>query len=96
MDEIKWLGYVLADEGHGREWRRVFQAEAHQADALWQAIASLAVSAPVTDLRPGSRGMGCAVHAALTFGERTAHVVLAWLYDEPDDRPRLVSAYPSP
>ena len=90
------LDYVLSDKGHGSEWRRVFRAEPSQSSALWAALAELATSALVTDSRPTAFGTRCETRAELTFNGRTATVVLGWWYDQPGDRPRLVTAYPTP
>lgn len=95
MVDDKWE-YVLADKGHGREWRRVFRFEASQSTVLWEAFSELAVSAPVTGVRPTPVGIRCEMRAELTFNDRTAVVVLGWWYDRPDDAPRLVTAYPTP
>jgi hypothetical protein len=96
VTDSKWHDYVLADDGHGGEWRRVFRVEKTQSAALWEAIAELARTAPVTQLRSNPDGFGCGIEAELSFNDRTATVRLGWFYDHPDDPPRLVTAYPTP
>ncbi len=96
VEEKKWEGYVLADSGHGPEWRQVFRIDAAQSAELWQSITELARRAPVTQVRPSARGIGCGIQAELTFNGRRAVVRLGWFYDHPDAPPRLVTAYPTP
>jgi hypothetical protein len=96
VDQSKWHGYVLADDGHGPHWRRVFRVEPTQSAALWQAIVELARTGTVTHLRPNPYGFGCGIQTELTFNGRTATVRLGWFYERPDAPPRLVSAYPTP
>lgn len=72
VEQPKWHGYVLADDGHGQEWRRVFRVGRSQADELWQAVARAVLDAPVTEVRTGPRGVGCGIHMILSFNGRTA------------------------
>jgi hypothetical protein len=96
VEDDKWHGYILDDDGHGFEWRRVFRIDRSQSDELWRAFADIALTADVTRVRPSRFGIGCATRTELTFNERTANVVLGWWYDRPGDPPRLVTAYPTP
>ncbi len=96
VDDVKWHGYVLADDGHGPEWRRVFRVDGAQSPELWHAIAELVLSSPVTEIRPSPRGVGCGIAAELTFNGRTTTVRVGWFYDRVDDPPRLVTAFPTP
>ncbi len=96
VEEDKWNDYVRADDGHGKEWRRVFRLEPTQSEELWLALADLARTAPISEVRPSRFGVGCGMTAELTFNGRTAVVLLGWYYDRPGDAPRLVTAYPAP
>ena len=96
VESGKWHGYVVAEDGHGPHWSRIFRYEAGQAESLREAILLVARDEPVTEVRHGPHGVGCSIRAELTFNGRTAIVLLAWFYDTPDAAPRLVSAYPSP
>ena len=95
VEEAKWWRYVLADDGHGPHWQRVFRVELDQAGELWERFAEIARNAQVSNVRPSGFGIGCAIRAELTFNGRTADVVLGWFYDRPEDAPRLVTAYPT-
>ncbi len=95
IEDSKWHGYVLADDGHGGEWRRVFQVEPSQSGELRDALLRLALQAIVSEVRSMAFGIGCGTRSELTFNGRTATVVLGWFYDRADDPPRLVTAFPT-
>jgi hypothetical protein len=94
-ESIKWA-WILGPHGHGPHWRRVFAIDEPHVERLWTAIAAATISSPVARLRPGPWGVGCDIRPILTFNDRTARVLIAWHYAEPDAAPRLVTAYPTP
>ncbi len=91
------LAWILGEDGHGREWARVFRIDASDANRLWEAIAHAVLSAPITavrDVRP--HGISCEVRIPLTLNMRSANILTAWHYAHPRDAPRLVTAHPKP
>jgi hypothetical protein len=92
-EKLKW---ILADHGHGREWKRVFQIGDEDADRLWSAIAQAVLYAPIFRvIDRGEYGVVCGVAFPLTLGSRTATVTTSWHYADAGDAPRLVTAYPT-
>jgi hypothetical protein len=92
-EKLKW---ILADQGHGREWGRVFRIGDEDAERLWSAVAQAVLDAPifrVIDRR--EYGILCGVAFPLALGGRTATVTTAWHYAAAGDAPRLVTAYPT-
>lgn len=88
------LSWILSEEGHGRQLQRVFGPL--DAQAVWEAITAEIGLAPVTDIRDVGRfGVTAELQLQLTFNERTATVITAWQYDDPEAGPRLVTAYPT-
>lgn len=92
----KWSEWILADRGHGQEWARVFQVRLDDSEQIWQAIADAVLDAPVSSVRKVALGVTCEVRLELTINARTATVRSAWHYAEPEDAPRLVTAFPTP
>jgi len=66
------------------------------AERLWSAIAAAALGSPVVRVRAGPWGLGCDIRPVLELNQRTAAILVAWHYSEPDAAPRLVTAYPTP
>ena len=93
---MKLDGWVLAPEGHGREWERVFRVSTEDIDLVWHSISEAVLRAPVVEVRRGSDGVGCGVLVDLALNARTAPVLTAWHYRHRDAAPRLVTAYPKP
>lgn len=92
-EKLKW---ILADRGHGREWRRVFRIEDEDAERLWIAIAQAVLDAPIFRvINRGKFGIVCGVAFPLTLGARTATVTTSWHYARAGEAPRLVTAYPT-
>ncbi len=94
-DALKW-SWILGPGGHGSQWQRVFGLAEQDTDKLWSAIAAIAPSSPVVRVRAGPWGVGCDIRPVLEVNQRTAGVLVAWHYDDPDAAPRLVTAYPTP
>lgn len=92
----KWQGWILAVNGHGPDWARVFDVAPGDEREIWDAITSAVVDAPVSTIRDRApHGVVCGVEVALTINDRTAAVATAWHYVDEDAAPRLVTAYPS-
>jgi hypothetical protein len=95
--EEKWASWILAERGHGTEWRRVFHVDASQWERIWEAIATAVIGALIETVRSGLHGsITCGVMLDLTIGNRTAAVSSAWHYAAEGAAPRLVTAYPKP
>lgn len=89
--------WVLGEEGHGKEWRRVMHVEVEDAERVWKAISASVAQASVTGVRDlGRFGVNSEVDAPLTIGERSATIRTIWHYAMPGAAPRLVSAFPKP
>jgi hypothetical protein len=94
--EDKWRGWILAAQGHGAEWARVFGVGPADSERVWAAIAEAVRDAPVSVLRDRPpHGVVCGVEVTLTIDDRTASVATAWHYADEDAAPRLVTAYPT-
>jgi hypothetical protein len=96
VEEDKWTEYVLADIGHGRQWRRVLLVEPTQAEQLWHALVRLAQGASVTELRPSRFGVGCGSGPSSRSTGAPASCYSPGTNDHPDAAPRLVTAFPAP
>ena len=94
-EPIKW-SWILGAQGHGPQWERVFGLGEQDAERLWSAIAAAALGSPVVRMRAGPWGLGCDIRPVLELNQRTAAILVAWHYSEPDAAPRLVTAYPTP
>ena len=94
-EPIKW-SWILGAQGHGPQWERVFDLGEQDAERLWSAIAAAALGSPVVRVRAGPWGLGCDIRPVLELNQRTAAILVAWHYSEPDAAPRLVTAYPTP
>jgi hypothetical protein len=94
-EPIKW-SWILGAQGHGPQWQRVFGLVEQDAERLWSAIAAAALGSPVVRVRAGPWGLGCDIRPVLELNQRTAAIIVAWHYSEPDAAPRLVTAYPTP
>lgn len=94
VEHEKWHGYVLAPDGHGDDWRRIFGHV--DAEELWAAIRTAVRTSPVTEIRDlDDLGVTCRVPLTLTFNNRTADVRTIWHYAPDQPAPRLVTAYPT-
>lgn len=93
-EKLKW---ILAEDGHGREWRRVLSIASDDSERLWRAIVTGVLRAPVSAIRDlGPFGVGCEVRVLLTLNARSVSVITAWHYERAGDPPRLITAYPTP
>ncbi|MBS1869198.1 MAG: hypothetical protein JSS99_06000 [Actinobacteria bacterium] len=91
----KWSRWILAPDGHGDEWSRVFRVGPADRHAIWAEIVRGVRRAPVITLRDrGRHGVVCGVVVKLTLNARTAFVMTSWHYREDGAVPRLVTAYP--
>jgi hypothetical protein len=91
---IKFDEWILAEEGHGEEWRRVFRVELEDRERLWEAIVEVVQSARIATVRDrGVKGIVCSVKVELGIGDRTAPVTIGWHYANEAAAPRLVTAY---
>ncbi len=94
---VKLEDWVLAEQGHGREWSRVFRVGLADADLVWHAISAAVLTAPITEVRgEGGGEVGCGVLVDLAIEARIAPVLTAWHYAHEAAAPRLVTAYPKP
>lgn len=93
-EQVKLEGWILAERGHGPEWRRVLRVGVEDSGRVWQAIVMVVPRARVATVRDrGAEGIVCGVEVELTIGGRTAPVTLSWHYAEDSAAPRLVTAY---
>jgi hypothetical protein len=91
----KWEEWILADRGHGQEWRRVFHVELADTERVWRAIVDAVLHAPIRKVVDrGHDGIICGVDLTLTIGSRAAGVRTSWHYERTGAAPRLVTAYP--
>jgi hypothetical protein len=95
-EPAKWDQWILADRGHGEEWRRVFHVERADAERVWCALAEAVLDAPLSSVRKLDIGVSCEVHILLTIDARTSQVRTVWHYSYPGAVPRLVTAFPTP
>lgn len=96
-EQVKLVGWVLGEEGHGKEWQRVMHVGVEDAEEVWKAVVASVAQARVTGVRDlGRFGLNCEVDAPLTIGERSATIRTIWHYATPGAAPRLVSAFPKP
>jgi hypothetical protein len=94
VDE-KWADWILAERGHGEDWRRVFWVGLGDRERVWEAITTASLTAPIETTRETPDGVTCAVLAPITLGDRTARVRIVWHYANESAAPRLVTAYPT-
>lgn len=93
----KWVAWILAEHGHGTEWRTVLGIEAGEWERAWEALKEALREATVETVRlPDAGGVGCGVTVNLAIGARGAPVTSAWHYAAEGTAPRLVTAYPTP
>lgn len=94
VGDEKWIGYVLADRGHGDDWRRAFGS--FDADELWSMIADALFGAPVAEMHVvEGGGITCRVPISITIGSRTRTVRTVWHFEHDGSPPRLVTAFPT-
>lgn len=94
FEPVKLDDWILGEDGHGKEWRRVFHVGLEDRERVWEAIASAVRNAPIATVRNrGFKGIVCSVKVELTIGERTAPVTVGWHYASEKAAPRLVTAY---
>jgi hypothetical protein len=92
----KWVDWILAEQGHGLEWAKVFGVEVDEWGLAWEVLKAAVREAPIGTVRAiAAGGVSCGVAVELSIGERTAPVVSAWHYAAPGTAPRLVTAYPT-
>jgi hypothetical protein len=92
----KWKGWILAADGHGKDWARVFHVGTADAEQIWAAIAAAVLEAPVSVVRDRApHGVVCGVHVKVAIDDRTSSVATVWHYRDEDAAPRLVTAYAS-
>ena len=93
-EQIKLEGWILAERGHGPEWKRVFHVGVEDSGRVWQAIAMAVPHTRVATVRDrGADGIVCGVEVERPIGGRTAPVTLSWHYANEVAAPRLVTAY---
>lgn len=91
--KLKW---ILGEEGHGREWTRVFRVDDGDMARVWRAIADAMTRATITEVRESPYGITCGVEVGLTIDGRHAPTLISWHYAVEIAAPRLVTAYPTP
>jgi hypothetical protein len=94
--EQRKLEWILGDEGHGREWARVFLIEPTDQERVWAMIASAMPEARIDEVRESPYGITCGVEIKLTIDDRRAKTLVSWHYATETAAPRLVTAYPTP
>lgn len=96
-EPIKFVEWILAPRGHGREWQQVFDVGPGDQERVWQALSSAARTAAIVEVRDReSLGVVCGIRERVTIGERSAMVTMSWHYQDFSAAPRLATAYPSP
>lgn len=90
------MEWVLGEQGHAAEWRRVFHVEAEDADHVWELIANAVLTAPITEFRGEGAATSYGVLINLMINHRFAPVLTAWHYAHEGATPRLITAYPKP
>lgn len=86
---------MLAENGHGPEWARVFHVSLEDRERVWETISNAVENGDVTGVRKlGEHGLNCEVDVQLAIAGRSAVVRTIWHYETPVSAPRLVSAYP--
>jgi hypothetical protein len=90
------IDWILAEEGHGTEWKRVFRITKEDTDLIWGLISKAVLTAPVMRVDEKNTGIGCGVFIDLIVNQRISPVVTAWHYANTGSAPRLVTAYPRP
>ena len=92
----KLVDWVLGEEGHLGEWRRVFRVETDDAELVWESIAERVLGAPITEVRGKGVAVSYGVLIEPVINSRVALVLSAWHYEDSGAAPRLVTAYPKP
>jgi hypothetical protein len=95
-ERIKLTDWILAEEGHGAEWGRVFRVTEKDADLIWSLISAAIVTALIARVDEKNAGIGCGAFIELIVNQRTSRVATAWHYANAEAAPRLVTAYPKP
>jgi hypothetical protein len=94
VEPRKWK-WILGEEGHGKEWKRVFRVPIADPFRVWGTVAAGLPNAPIVSLRMTAYGYGCGMLLYLTLDDRHSHVMTAWHYAQEGAAPRLVTAYPT-
>lgn len=93
-EPAKFDSWILAEQGHGAEWRRVFHVGIEDVERVWAVIVAAVVHARITTVRDRSaEGIVLGVDVELTIGGRSAPVTICWHYATEESAPRLVTAY---
>jgi hypothetical protein len=93
-EPVKLERWILAERGHGKEWRRIFRVGLEDHDRVWEAIVSAVEGARIITVRDkGADGIVCGVEVELTIVDRSAPVTMSWHYTTDVAAPRLVTAY---
>ncbi len=58
-ERTKLIDWVLAEEGHGTEWRRVFRITREDMDLIWSLISKAVLTAPIMRVDEKNTGIGC-------------------------------------
>ena len=86
-EPIKLEGWILAERGHGPEWKRVFHVGVEDSRRVWRAITMAVAQGRVATVRDrGAEGVVCGVEVELMIGERTAPVTLSRHYADASTR----------
>jgi hypothetical protein len=95
--EQRKLKWILGEEGHGREWERVFHVGISDRDQVWTAITESTTRSKIRFVRDRAPfGIACGVTVNLMMNGRMATVIVSWHYAFEGDAPRLVTAFPIP
>lgn len=93
-EPLKLDRWILAEHGHGPEWRRVYHVGVADRERVWHAIRAAVQDAVIASVRNrGRNGVVCAVEVELALAGRTARVNISWHYANERSAPRLMTAY---
>jgi hypothetical protein len=90
------MDWILSEDGHGPEWKRILHVTVEEIDLVWHSISQGVLTAPITAVRRKHTKVSCEVFLELRMNQRIAFVVTAWHYADAGAAPRLVTAYPKP
>jgi hypothetical protein len=91
------LDWILGDEGHGGEWKRVFHVAPSDSAKVSEAIANATLGSTITVVRDRFPfGLICGIEVDLEIDDRNALTTISWHYAIEIAAPKLVTAFPTP
>lgn len=99
IEERKLTGWVLAEHGHGPDFRRALGADHGDRDLIRAALLVHVREQPVEGVRPshrlaGPRARDWAVLGPVEIRDQQAWVRSVWQVSDEGTAPRLITAYP--